>query len=245
VTSTRSTEMTSSDAPVDAVFFDLFGTLLSLAPLDDACDQVAPGRGGELAARWRARQLEATWLRTAMERWADFDVVTRDALEATLEELAIPAPAQLGPLADAFADLPLVPDAIDVVGRLRAAGLTTGILTNASARTLDRVADRLDLPIDHRLSVDAVRRFKPHPSVYNLVVEATGLPPESIGFVTANGWDAAGAGAFGFRVAWLRRDRAATLPAVGVPEPVVVTWPELPVLFERSDHQNEHAAGRL
>ena len=72
---------------VGAVFFDLFGTLLSLAPLDDACDRLAPGRGAEIAARWRARQLEASWLRTAMERWADFDVVTREALRATLEEL--------------------------------------------------------------------------------------------------------------------------------------------------------------
>jgi 2-haloacid dehalogenase len=226
-------EVTASEAPVGAVFFDLFGTLLSLAPLDDACDGVAPGRGGELAARWRARQLEATWLRTAMDRWADFDVVTREALQATLEELGMAAPADLGPLADAFTELPLVPDAADVIGRLHAAGLTTGILTNASARTLDRIADRLDLPIDHRLSVDAVQRFKPHPSVYNLAVGATGLPPERIGFVTANGWDAAGAGAFGFRVAWLRRDRAATLPAVGAPEPAVVTWPEIPVLFAR------------
>ena len=31
--------------PVDAVLFDLFGTLLSLRPLDDACEVLAPGRG--------------------------------------------------------------------------------------------------------------------------------------------------------------------------------------------------------
>jgi 2-haloacid dehalogenase len=217
--------------PVGAVFFDLFGTLLSLAPLDDACDRIAPGRGSEVAARWRAHQLEASWLRTAMDRWADFDTVTRDALESTLDELGIPAHEGLAGLADAFADLPLVPDAADAVGRLQAAGATTGILTNASTRTLDRVADRLDLPIDHRLSVDAVRRFKPHPSVYRLAVDAASLPPERIGFVTANGWDAAGAGAFGFQVAWLRRDPAARLPAVRAPEPVIATWPEIPAVF--------------
>jgi 2-haloacid dehalogenase len=223
--------VTSSDAPVGAVFFDLFGTLLSLAPLDDACDRVAPGRGAELAARWRARQLEASWLRTAMDRWADFDTVTRETLESTLGELGIPVPEDLADLADAFADLPLVPDAPDAVHRLQAAGLTTGILTNASGRTLDRVAARLDVPIDHRLSVDAVRRFKPYPSVYRLAVDATGLPPERIGFVTANGWDAAGAGAFGFRVAWLRPSLTASLPSVGAPEPIVATWPEIPGVF--------------
>lgn len=219
----------------DAVFFDLFGTLLSLAPLDDACERIAPGRGAELAARWRARQIEASWLRTAMDRWADFDAVTRDALTTTLDELGIPAQDDLAGLADAFTELPLVAEAPEIVTRLRDAGNTTGILTNASSRTLERVAARMELPIDHRLSVDAVRRFKPHPSVYRQAVDATGLEPERIGFVTANGWDAAGAGTFGFRVAWLRPSPDARLPAVGAPEPVIATWPEIAAAFVRQE----------
>ena len=132
--------------PVDAVFFDLFGTLLSLAPLADTCERLAPGRGAEIAGRWRVRQLEASWLRTVMDRWADFDTVTHETLETTLDELGIAAPADLDGLANAFMALPLISDAADVVGRLHAAGLTTGILTNASGRTLDRVVARLGLP---------------------------------------------------------------------------------------------------
>lgn len=217
--------------PVGAVFFDLFGTLLSLAPLDDACGRIAPGRGAELATRWRAHQLEASWLRTAMDRWADFDTVTREALHATLDELGIAVTDDVDELADAFTMLPLVPEAADTVSRLHAAGLKTGILTNASTRTLDRVAGRLDLPIDHRLSVDAARQFKPHPSVYQLAVDASGLARDRIGFVTANGWDAAGACVFGFRVVWLRQGLAASLPAVGAPEPITATWPEIPAIF--------------
>jgi 2-haloacid dehalogenase len=216
---------------VEAVFFDLFGTLLSLAPLDDVCDKLAPGRGAEIATRWRARQLEASWLRTAMERWVDFDVVTRDALRATLEELAIEAPGDLDAVADAFVDLPLVDGAAETVNGLRAAGLSTGILSNASTRTLERAAGLLDLPFDHWLSVDAARRFKPHPSVYQLGVDATGLPPVRLGFVTSNGWDAAGAGSFGLRVAWLRPGPTATRPAVGAPEPVIATWPQIVAIF--------------
>jgi 2-haloacid dehalogenase len=219
--------------PVDAVFFDLFGTLLSLAPLDEACDRLSPGRGAEIAARWRARQLEASWLRTAMEHWADFDVVTLDALRATLEESGDGGSADeslLREVADAFIDLPLVDGASKVVQELRAAGLVTGILTNASTRALDRVSGRIP-PMDHYLSVDAARQFKPHPKVYQLAVDATGLPGTQIGFVTANGWDAAGAGAFGFRVAWLRPGPTASLPAVGAPEPITTTWPEILTTF--------------
>jgi len=220
---------------VDGVFFDLFGTLLSLVPLDEACDRLSPGRGAEIAARWRARQLEATWLRTAMEQWADFDVVTLDSLRATLHEFGIGGSADeavLREVADAFVDLPLVDGASEAVHGLRAAGVVTGILSNASSRALDRVTGRVP-PMDHYLSVDAVRRFKPHPSVYHLAVDATGLTAERIGFVTANGWDAAGASAFGFQVAWLRPTPTASLPAVGAPEPILATWPELGSIFIR------------
>ena len=218
---------------VDAVFFDLFGTLLSLAPLDEACDRLSPGRGAEIAARWRARQLEASWLRTAMEQWVDFDVVTLDALRATAQEFGVNGSADesaLREVADVFIDLPLVDGASKVVQGLRAAGLVTGILTNASSRALDRVSGRIP-KMDHYLSVDAARQFKPHPLVYQLATDAIGLPAKQIGFVTANGWDAAGAGVFGFRVAWLRPSPTASLPAVGAPEPVMATWSEITTIF--------------
>ena len=166
-----------------------------------------------------------------MEHWADFEVVTLDALRAALDELGITADGDLDTLADAFADLPPVEPAADTIAALRGAGLATGILTNASTRTLDHVAARLDMPFDHLLSVDAAQRYKPHPGVYQLAVDATGLPADRIGFVTGNGWDAAGAGAFGFRVAWLRSSDAARLPAVGAPKPRIATWPELSSLF--------------
>jgi 2-haloacid dehalogenase len=219
---------------VGAVFFDLFGTLLSLESLADACERIAPGRGEEIAAQWRARQLEASWLRTVMDRWVDFDAVTREALLATLMTLGIDAPADVDAAADAFVSLPLRGGAGEAVAALRRTGLRTGILTNASSETLARVAGRLDLPMDDLLSVDAARRFKPHPSVYQLAVGATGLPPSEIGFVTANGWDAAGAGVFGFQVAWLRPSPKATLPAVGAPEPIVATWAQIPEMFRRA-----------
>lgn len=224
--------MTAARA-VGAVFFDLFGTLLSLAPLDEACDRLSPGRGAEIAARWRARQLEASWLRTAMEQWVDFDVVTLEALQTTVQEVGVSGSADesvLHEVADVFIKLPLVDGASEAVQGLRSAGLVTGILTNASSRVLGRVSARIP-PMDHYLSVDAARKFKPHPSVYQLAVDATRLTAKQIGFVTANGWDAAGAAAFGFRVAWLRPAPTASLPAVGAPEPIMATWPEIATIF--------------
>ena len=222
----------SARRAVDAVFFDLFGTLLSLRPLDDACEALAPGRGAELAARWRARQLELSWLRTAMERWADFDRVTADALDAVVREFNLSPPADLlERTARTFRELPIQPAVEVVLTRLRDGGLATGILTNASRPTLDAVLARTGLAMDHALSVDAIQRFKPSPAVYALATDATGLRAERIGFVTGNAWDAAGSSAFGFRVAWLRAEGGPPLPPVGAPEPIEASWETLPAVF--------------
>jgi 2-haloacid dehalogenase len=219
---------------VDAVFFDLFGTLLDLESLAAACDAAAPSRGTELATAWRARQLEISWLRNAMSAFVDFDKVTSDALDAALDELdLVLALAARQALEHAFEEMPLHAHARPSLDALRALRLRTGVLTNAARGTLQRVLSRTRLyeSVDYALSVDAVQRFKPDPAVYRLATAATGLDPGRIGFVTSNGWDAAGAGAFGFRVAWLRPTPRARLPRVGAPEPTVATWQSMVDLF--------------
>jgi 2-haloacid dehalogenase len=51
--------------------------------------------------------------------------------------------------------------------------------------------------------------------VYALGAARLGLPREAIGFVSSNGWDVAGAKAFGFRVVWVNR-HGAPLEELGV-----------------------------
>ena len=219
---------------VEAVFFDWYGTVADIGALVVGCEAAAPGQGQELAARWRARQLELTWLRTIMGSWADFEAVTADALTTALAELKIevtdPARARL---ASCFVELPARPEAVAALADLRAAGLRLGVLSNASRGMLALGLDRTGLrsAFDDVLSVDAARRYKPDPAVYRLAVETVETNPDRIGFVTTNGWDAAGAGAFGLRVAWLPHGVDETLPLVGAPGPVVAGWRELVEIF--------------
>lgn len=224
--------MTLAADPVGAVWFDLFGTLVDLGPLVDACELGAPGHGAELAARWRARQVEASWLRTLMGRWAPFETVTRDALGAAAADVGVDA-AGLGALDGAFERLPARQGAAESLRSLRHLGVRTGILSNGSAAMIERTTRSAGLRdlVDEVRSVDAVRRYKPDPAVYRLATDASGVEAGRVGFVTANGWDAAGAAAYGLRVAWLRPHRDAVVPAVGAPDPVVATWAELPRVF--------------
>ncbi len=211
---------------VGAVYFDLYGTLLDLGPLDAACEAVAPGRGAEFARAWRAEQLRLTWLRTIMGRWADFEVVTAAALRAMGARFDI---GGVEALEGALDRLPVRAEAPPVIETLRAAGLRLGVLSNGSRAMLDRALGDSELgdTFDDVLSVDAVRRYKPDPRVYAMAVRASGLPPPEIGFVTANDWDAAGAAAFGFRVAWLRGPGGSAAPEVGGPEVGGMSWADV------------------
>ena len=211
---------------VGAAYFDLYGTLLDLGPLDAACEAVAPGRGAEFARAWRAEQLRLTWLRTILGRWADFEVVTDAALRATAARFDIGGAEALD---GAFDRLPVRAEAPPVIETLRAAGLRLGVLSNGSRVMLNRAlgASGIGAVFNDILSVDAVRRYKPDPRAYEMAVRASNLPPSEIGFVTANDWDAAGAAAFGFRVAWLRGPGGPAAPEVGGPEVGGMSWADV------------------
>lgn len=218
---------------VAAVFFDLYGTLLDIVPLAAACEEVAPGRGVAFARAWRAEQLRLTWLRAIIGAWADFESVTSDALGWTAREMGVDPSLASSVVGDAFDGLPVRPEARAALDELRGAGLVLGVLSNGSAGMLDRALAHAGLgeAFDHVLSADAVRRYKPHPAVYALAGAATGHPPSSIGFVTANDWDAAGASASGLQVAWLRQTALGEPPRVGAPEPAITTWADVPRSF--------------
>jgi 2-haloacid dehalogenase len=72
------------------------------------------------------------------------------------------------------------------------------------------------------LSVDAVRIYKPSRAVYELGTRAFALPAGEILFVSSNGWDVAGAKAFGYRTCWCNR-LAAPAEKLGVSPDLEVT----------------------
>ena len=56
--------------------------------------------------------------------------------------------------------------------------------------------------MDAVLSVEDVKTYKPHPSVYGLATRRFGVERGQVCFVSSNAWDAHAAKAFGFRVVW-------------------------------------------
>lgn len=91
--------------------FDAYRTLFDVAA---AAGRAATESGAEawavrwtaLAAQWRRKQLEYSWIRAAAGADADFWQVTQDALDWTLETETLADPQLLQHLLDLYRELP-------------------------------------------------------------------------------------------------------------------------------------------
>lgn len=194
---------------IRALVFDAYGTLFDVFSIGTACEQLFPGRGTELTRTWRTKQLEYSWLRSLMGRYADFESITRDALRYSCKSmgLALDAAAantllrqyrHLAPHAE-------VRDALPRLGSYKRA-----ILSNGSPGMLQDVVSNAGLSsqFDAVISVDSLKVFKPSPAVYELATKQLGVAASQVGFVSSNFWDISGATSFGFRTFWINRGDA-------------------------------------
>lgn len=196
---------------LSALVFDAYGTIFDVHSVGRLAESHFPGKGAALSSAWRGKQLEYTWQRTLMGRYEDFSRVTLASLEWALESLALEADdAVKRALMDEYRRLAVFPDAAAALEKL-AQSRPLAILSNGHPEMLDAVVDHNGLRSRFRggvLSVHPARRFKPDPAVYRIAEEKLGVTRSLIGFVSSNGWDAAGAKAFGFRVFWVNRGGA-------------------------------------
>jgi 2-haloacid dehalogenase len=220
-------------AMVRAVVFDAYGTLLDFASAAERAGDALGDRGRPLSDLWRRKQLEYTWLRSLMRRHVDFWQVTGESLDYALEALGIRDPALRQRLMDLYLRLDAYPDVRGALETLRDRGMRLAVLSNGSPGMLDAAIRnaRLDDLLDVVLSVEEVGTYKPSPEVYALAARQLDLLPGEIGFVSSNGWDAHGASAFGFRVAWCNRAGLPRERLPGAPEAELRSLTELAAFF--------------
>jgi 2-haloacid dehalogenase len=197
---------------IKAVVFDAYGTLYDIQSVAAVTDQAFPGYGEVITQIWRMKQLEYTWLRSLMERYEDFAVVTRESLTYTLDALGLGYDtATLAPILDKYLHLDPYADAKATLAALK--GRKLAILSNGDSGMLDALVTNSGFAplLDATLSVDAVKTFKPSPKTYALVEAKLGVAPHEVAFVSSNPFDVNGAKAFGFKVAWIERVTATAL----------------------------------
>ena len=217
---------------IAAFVFDAYGTLFDVHSIATLAEEVAPGNGAALSRLWRTKQLEYTWLQSLMSSprfpREDFAAITAHALDFANAALALGLDANARTrLQDAYLRLLPFPEAHAALAAL--APRPRWILSNGTLGMLEPLVrtTRLDRVLDGILSVDQAGVYKPSPRVYQLAVDRLGLPPAQFAFVSSNGWDAAGAKAFGFTTFWINRDGQPTERHAPAPDYAISSLSEI------------------
>ena len=192
---------------ISACVFDAYGTLFDVHSAVGRLRADVGPKADELSQIWRTKQLEYTWLRSLMGEYRDFWHVTGDALDYALARTGVNPLGIRDRLMDAYLGLDAYPEVPAVLGRLKAAGLKTAILSNGEPNMLEAAVNAAGLSslLDDVLSVDPLQIYKPHPSVYQLAVDRLSVRADGVAFQSSNAWDVHGAAVFGFRPVWINR----------------------------------------
>lgn len=106
-----------------------------------------------------------------------------------------------------YLDLDCYTEVPEALSNLKSRGFQLAILSNGTPEMLDAAVKNSGIEsfIEQNFSVEDVGIFKPDPRVYQIAVDGLNVSANEIVFQSSNAWDAAGASAFGFKVAWVNR----------------------------------------
>tara|TARA_Y100000590_G_scaffold91369_1_gene103118 strand:- start:236 stop:910 length:675 start_codon:yes stop_codon:yes gene_type:complete len=201
------------------VVFDAYGTLFDVHSAASRYQVRLGDHAQAVSKMWRTKQLEYTWLRSLMQCYVDFWIVTQDALDYALDSEGIDDNSLRQDLLRAYHDLACYPEVPDTLSKLKQMRLGTAILSNGSPEMLEAGVrnSKLGKFLDYIISVDIIKIFKPSPKVYKLATDQLGCNTEEILFFSSNAWDVSGAATFGFQTIWVNRFAQATERLPGTP----------------------------
>jgi 2-haloacid dehalogenase len=204
----------------EVAVFDAYGTLFDVhSAITRLAGRIGPD-ATVISELWRRKQLEYTWTRTLMRRYADFWQVTEEALDYALAVFGRRDPALRSLLLEAYRELDAYPEVRDALAGYRALGTRVAVFSNATLPMLQTAltAAGIDDVVDTVYSTHALEMFKPDVRVYTAAAEAFEVPAPGIAFHSSNGWDVAGAASCGWPSLWINRaGQAQEYPWMPVP----------------------------
>ncbi len=122
---------------IKACVFDAYGTLFDFNSAVGRHRERLGGIADQVSALWRTKQLEYTWLRSLMGKYADFWQVTQDALDYTLDAFAVTDQNLRNDIINTYLELDCYPDVKGSLKSLKAGGLQLIILSNGTPTMLE------------------------------------------------------------------------------------------------------------
>lgn len=194
------------------IAFDIYGTLIDPHGVVEELERLIGEQARTFSQRWRDKQLEYTFRRGLMRRYADFSVCTRQALDYcdSLFQTGL-READKTRLLQRYSGLPTFPDVEPALASLARAEITLYAFSNGTATGVNGLLEQAGIRhlFSDVISVDEIRSYKPDPAVYQHCLTRANVPAASCWLVSANPFDILGAAAVGMPTAWVRRDPSA------------------------------------
>jgi 2-haloacid dehalogenase len=199
--------------PVNALFFDVFGTLVDFGTSVAREAEAILGRQGHrldwpaFADAWRAEYQPAMEeIRSGRQPYRKLDVLHRLNLDRILPRFGVQQldDATLQQLNLAWHKLDAWPDSAPGLIRLKSK-YRIAPASNGNVSLMVDLARRNNFPWDAILGADIARDFKPKPQVYLSACDAFDLAPHQCMMVAAHSSDLAAAAALGLRTAHVAR----------------------------------------
>lgn len=202
-----------------AVAFDVVETLFSLDPMRQRLYDL--GLSGETLELFFARLLRNGFALDASGTFAPFGEVARATLEGMLaaKNIAI-YDNNIDHALAGFAELPAHSDVAPAFQHLRENGIPIFALTNGSAKNTRQLLEQAGLlaHVERIISIDEIRRWKPHREVYLHAADVAGVPPGQLALVAAHAWDIHGANQAGLMTGWVSRLEKRFDPSMNPPD---------------------------
>ncbi|WDQ14783.1 haloacid dehalogenase type II [Rhodopirellula sp. P2] len=212
------------------IVFDVNETLLDLAPLKTSVGKALNGRE-DLLPLWFSTMLHYSLVETLAGEYHDFGEIGTAALMmvAEREGIELDRESARAAIVTPLRSLPAHADVREGLQRLAKQGFRLVSLTNSSSvgvQTQMKNAGITDL-FEKRYSVDQLKKYKPHPAPYQMVLDDLGVQPHEALMVAAHAWDLAGAKSVGMQTAFVKRPGTALYPNVQKPDVIVNDLNEL------------------
>ena len=191
---------------IKAIIFDAYGTLFDVNSAAEKCKHKIGDKWEGFANNWRTTQLEYTWLRSLMNRHQNFWKVTEDSLEKSMQAFKIKS-SMKNELLNLYKVLTTFKEVKGVLNELKKKNYTLAILSNGTPSLLNELvtSNNLDNIFNDIFSIEEVKVYKPHPSVYNIPIEKYQIQKNEVAYLSANTWDVSAGGNYGFNPVWVNR----------------------------------------
>ena len=206
------------------LIFDVNETLLDMQPLRASVGKALGGRE-ELLPLWFSTMLHYSLVETLTDNYHAFGEIGTAALMmvADTRGIALDYEQAKAAIVTPLRSLPPHPDVVQGLRTLEESGFRLVSLTNSSHKGVETQVKNAGLTdfFEKRYSVEDIKKYKPHPATYRLVVDDLDVKPEEALMVAAHAWDLAGAKNAGLRTAFITRPGKPLYPNVDKPDFVV------------------------